>query len=126
METQQPVVDGGMAKLDTAGVLLDLGSRLRQQTEASHAGHEDCVAQLGEECLALLQDLSERQRQEIELLSERTLHQLREVAIYNQLLLRYALTRWVAESLSRKPDQRYDARGQVTLSAQQGHSQKVL
>lgn len=96
-----------------ADVVLDLEACLRRQTEAAHEGDAEDLTRQAERALDLLSALAGEGAQAG--LSREALLRYRDLATYNQLLLRYAFTRWAAGCLDRgRRAQGYNARGRVT------------
>lgn len=95
--------------------VLDLEACLRRQTEAAHEGDAEDLARQAERALALISDLAAGQgADQAPGLSREALLRYRDLATYNQLLLRYAFTRWAAGCLDRgRRAQGYNARGRV-------------
>jgi hypothetical protein len=96
-----------------ADVVLDLEACLRRQTEAAHEGDAEDLARQAERALDLISALAGQGAATG--LSREALLRYRDLATYNQLLLRYAFTRWAAGCLDRgRRAQGYNARGRIT------------
>lgn len=103
-----------------SALMGELEEVLRRQTEAAQADDSERLAGLGERSLALLGQLGAG----LGAVHAGALRRLRDLAAYNQLLLRFAFTSWAAARLDRRRTaQRYDSRGRLGESgAQRPHA----
>lgn len=100
-------------------ILAELEDVLRQQTAAAQADEAERIASLGEQSLGLLGQLAQLGTT-LSRAHAGALRRLRDLAAYNQLLLRYAFTGWAAARLDRqRTAQRYNARGRLSDGAAQ-------
>lgn len=76
--------------------LAELEALLREQTAAAQGGDPERSAALGDLCVGLLRELPGSG------CGARDLLRVRDIAAYNQLLLRYAFTSWAAVCLDRQ------------------------
>lgn len=105
--------------------LAQLDADLRDQSAATHQGDIARAAALAERSVAALAALRQEGSPPAGLL--RALTRARDLALYNQLLLRYAFTAWAAQRLERRRRAlAYDERGRPTTALSGEAAQAAL